>query len=1063
MKCAKCGAENREGAKFCNECAAPIEASCPKCGSRNKAGSKFCDECGTSLGSSAAASPKKRNDSSICVIDSAVAENLDGERKTVTALFADIKGSTELMEELDPEEARTIVDPALKIMIEAVRRYDGYVVQSTGDGIFVLFGAPLAREDHPQRALYAALRMQEDLRRYSAKVVSEGGTPVQARVGINTGEVVVRSLDTGQGHTEYAPIGHSTNLASRMQSAAPVGSIAVTEATRKLCEGYFTFKLLGPTVVKGVREAVNVWEVSGLGALRTRLQRAISRGLTRFVGRDRELEALRHAAEIAASGHGQVVAVMAEPGVGKSRLFHEFKLISQSDWTILEAFSISHGKASSYLPVIEVLKDYFEIESSDDDRKRRERINGKIITLDRSLEDALPFLFTLLSLNLGADPLDQMDAQIKRRRTHEALKRILLRESLDRALMLIFEDLHWIDDETQQLLKVLVDSIANARILLLVNYRPEYRHEWGNRTYYSQLRLDPLGPESADEMLSSLLGNELAFQPLRHLISEKTEGNPFFIEELVQALFEDGSLVSNGKLTLTRPLTQVRLPTTVQAVLASRIDRLAPDEKDLLQTLSVLGREFPLGLVRNVLQMPADRLEQLLSRLQLGEFIYEQPAFPEVDYFFKHALTQEVAYNSLLSGRRRLLHERAGTGMEALYADRLDDHLNELARHYERGGNAQKAVEYLQGAGQQSVSRASHAEAITQFTSALELLKTFPETPERMKKELALQLGLGSALQVIKGWSVPEVGQVFERAHQLCQRLDVSGDLVEALAGLVGFYFVSVRLPKAYELAQQLVSIAENEQNPDWLVKAHQLIGMTLAVMGEFPSAHAHLVRASSVDSSLRRSFWGAAVASWEAITLMHLGYPDRALGAGERALVLGREASDPLAYVNALNNVWWARQVHQKGEACLELAEEIFRLAVEHGFLWYAAFARLLRGQALMGLNRAEEAIREIKDALAGMGSPGQADSSICYAALVEGLFSAGHTTEGLAHVAEGLDRSSRNQDGQDIAELWRLRGELLLQQAEPDSENQAEASFRRAIEIAQHQRENGGSCARP
>jgi predicted ATPase len=412
--------------------------------------------------------------------------------------------------------------------------------------------------------------------------------------------------------------------------------------------------------------------------------------------------------------------VMAEPGVGKSRLFHEFKLICQSDWTILEAFSISHGKASSYLPVIEVLKDYFEIESSDDDRKRRERVNGKIVTLDRSLEDALPFLFTLLSLNLGADPLAQMDAQIKRRRTHEALKRILLRESLDRALMLIFEDLHWIDDETQQLLNVLVNSIANARILLLVNYRPEYRHEWGNRTYYSQLRLDPLGPESADEMLSSLLGNELAFQPLRHLISEKTEGNPFFIEELVQALFADGSLVSNGKLTLTRPLTQVRLPTTVQAVLASRIDRLAPDEKDLLQTLSVLGREFPLGLVRNVLQMPADKLEQLLSHLQLGEFIYEQPAFLEVDYFFKHALTQEVAYNSLLSGRRRLLHERAGTAMEALYADRLDDHLNELARHYERGGNAQKAVEYLQRAGQQSVSRGSHAEAITLFTSAHE-------------------------------------------------------------------------------------------------------------------------------------------------------------------------------------------------------------------------------------------------------------------------------------------------------------------------------------------------------
>jgi class 3 adenylate cyclase len=442
---------------------------------------------------------------------------IDGERKTVTALFADIKGSTELMQGLDPEEARTIVDPALRIMIEAVHRYDGYVVQSTGDGIFVLFGAPAAHEDHPQRALYAALRMQEELRRYSAKVVSEGGTPVQARIGVNTGEVVLRALETGQRHAEYAPIGHSTNLAARMQTAAPVGSIAVTEATRTLCEGYFTFKLLGPTVVKGVSEPVNVWEVTGPGLLRTRFQRAASRGLTRFVGREREIEALRHAATLARAGHGQVVAAMADPGVGKSRLFHEFKLIAQSDWEILEAFSVSHGKASSYLPVTELLKDYFEIGPGDDERKRCERVNGKIVTLDRSLEDTLPYLFTLLNLNSGDDPLAQMDAQIKRRRTHEAVKRILLRESLDRPLMLIFEDLHWIDGETQGLLNVLVDSIANARILILVNYRPEYHHEWGNRTYYSQLRLDPLGRESADEMVAALLGGEAELAPLRRL------------------------------------------------------------------------------------------------------------------------------------------------------------------------------------------------------------------------------------------------------------------------------------------------------------------------------------------------------------------------------------------------------------------------------------------------------------------------------------------------------------------------------------------------------------------
>ena len=376
MRCSKCGFDNPGGMKFCGQCTTPLVLVCPNCHFENPPGFKFCGQCTTAL---APGSPNQRSSNPPATIpetDGSAA--LDGERKRVTSRFADIKGSTELMEGLDPEDARAIVDPALKIMIEAVRRCDGYVVQSTGDGVFVLFGAPVAHEDHPQRAVCAALRMQEDLRRYSAKVVGEGGTPVQACIGVNTGEVVVRTLDTRQGHTEYAPIGHSTNLAARMQTAAPVGSIAVTEATRRLCEGYFTFKLLGPTIVKGVSEPVKVWEVTGLGSLRTRLQRAASRGLTRFIGRERELQTLRDSASLARAGHGQVVAAMAEPGVGKSRLFHEFKLISQSDWMILQAFSVSYGKVSSYLPVIELLKDYFDIGPSDDERKRRERVSGKI-------------------------------------------------------------------------------------------------------------------------------------------------------------------------------------------------------------------------------------------------------------------------------------------------------------------------------------------------------------------------------------------------------------------------------------------------------------------------------------------------------------------------------------------------------------------------------------------------------------------------------------------------------------------------------------------------------------
>ncbi len=500
MRCAKCGSDNRDGRKFCAKCGAPLARPCPQCGASNQPGEDFCGECGVAMTGPAPSAAAKPDDSPIRVTETSAPESLEGERKTVTALFADIKGSTELEQDLDPEEARAIVDPALKLMIDAVRRYDGYIVQSTGDGIFALFGAPVAHEDHPQRALYAALRMQEELKRYSARLREAGNLPIEARVGVNTGEVVVRLIATGDGHTEYTPIGHTTNLASRMQALAPTGSIAISEQTRKLVEGYFALKPLGPTKVKGVSEPVNVYEVSGLGPLRTRLQRSAGRGLSKFVGRQAEMDALKRAAEQAKAGRGQIVAAMAEAGVGKSRLIFEFKAVSQSGWMVLEAFSVSHGKASAFLPVIDLLWSYFKISSDDDERTRREKINGKVLTLDQSLEDALPYLHSLLGLSDENNQVAEVEAQTRKRRALDAIKRILLRESLNQPLIVIFEDLHWVDDESQGFLNLLADSIGTARILMLVNYRPEYSHQWNSKTYYTQLRLDPLGKESADEM-----------------------------------------------------------------------------------------------------------------------------------------------------------------------------------------------------------------------------------------------------------------------------------------------------------------------------------------------------------------------------------------------------------------------------------------------------------------------------------------------------------------------------------------------------------------------------------
>src|SRR5215469_9142545 len=426
MRCSNCGADNREGRKFCAECGEALASKCPRCGATNESAEKFCGECGAAVGTSQSATARKSNEPQIRIAETSPPENLEGERKTVTALFADIKGSMDLIEDLDPEEARAIVDPALKLMMEAVLRYGGYVAQSTGDGIFALFGAPVAHEDHPQRALLAALRMQAEVKRYADKLRVEKGVNLQVRVGANAGEVVVREIRTGEKHTEYLPIGHSTSVAARLQALATPGSIAITEQVRRLVEGYFALKPLGPARIKGVSEPLEIYEVTGLGPLRTRLQRGAAHGYTKFVGRQREMETLKHAADLAQAGHGQLVAAVAEPGVGKSRLFYEFKVKNQSSWMVLEAFSVSHGKASAYLPVIDLQNSYFCIAPEDDTRTRREKVNDKVLTLDRKLEDELPYLFGLLGLTEGDDPLAGMDAQMRRRRTHEAIKRVLL-------------------------------------------------------------------------------------------------------------------------------------------------------------------------------------------------------------------------------------------------------------------------------------------------------------------------------------------------------------------------------------------------------------------------------------------------------------------------------------------------------------------------------------------------------------------------------------------------------------------------------------------------------------
>ncbi len=756
MTCPQCAFENPPAMAFCGRCGARLACLCPSCGFANPEGFAFCGKCGARVAgvpaptlqdSPAFASPRSYTPKHLAekILTSKAA--LEGERKQVTVLFADLKGSMELLADRDPEDARKLLDPVLELMMEAVHRYEGTVNQVMGDGIMALFGAPLAHEDHPVRACYAALRMQESVNRYGDQLQRGGGSPVSIRVGLNSGEVVVRSVGSDL-HMDYTAVGQTAHLAARMEQLAKPGSVLITGETLRLAEGYVQVKPLGPVPVKGVGHPVEVYEVTGAGTVRVRLQASAARGLTKFVGRAAEIEQLAQALDRAGSGQGQIVAVVGESGVGKSRLFWEFTHSHRTQgWRVVEARALSYGKATAYLPVIDLLRAYFEIEARDDGRKIREKVTGKLLSLDRALEASLPAVLALLDVPVEDAEWLRLDPPQRRQRTLDAVKRILLRESHVEPLVVVFDDLHWIDGETQTLLDSLVESLPTARLLLLVNYRPEYQHGWGGKSYYTQLRIDPLPAESAEELLRALLGDDPALGPLTRRLIERTEGNPFFLEECVRTLVETSVLAGpQGSYRLARAPETIQVPATAQAILAARIDRLPPEHKRLLQTAAVIGKDVPWILLEAVADEPEAPLRAGLAQLQAAEFLYETRLFPDLEYTFKHALTHEVTYGSLLQDRRRTLHARIVEAIETLATGRLAEQTERLAHHAFRGEVWDKAVTHLRQAGLRSMARASYREAAGHLEQALEALRHLPESRERSEVAIDVRFELRTSL-----------------------------------------------------------------------------------------------------------------------------------------------------------------------------------------------------------------------------------------------------------------------------------------------------------------------------
>jgi class 3 adenylate cyclase/tetratricopeptide (TPR) repeat protein len=978
MKCPRCQAENPSGMRFCGQCAAPLAAVCPSCGSANPPGNRFCGQCATPLDGSKGprfATPKAYTPKHLAeqIINSKAA--LEGERKQVTVLFADLKGSMELLADRDPEEARRILDPVLELMMEAVHRYEGTVNQVMGDGIMALFGAPLAHEDHAVRACYAALRMQESVKTYAEEARRLSAAVVKIRVGLNSGEVVVRAIGSDL-HMDYTAVGQTTHLAARMEQLADPGAIVITPNTLALAEGYVEVKSLGSVPVKGLADPVWVYEVTGAGAARSRLQAAAARGLTKFVGRSAEFQHLIRVLELARGGHGQVVTIMGEPGVGKSRLVWEVTHSYHTQgWLILEAGSVSHGKSTAYLPVVDLLRRCCLIEPGDDPRRIREKVARKLLTLDPALFGWLPAVLTLFDVPTGDAAWEALDGRLRRHRTLEAVRHVLLREAQVQPLLIVVEDLHWIDAETQAILDSLVESLPTTRILLLTSYRPEYSHTWGRKTYCSQLRLDSLSSETAEELMDALLGTDAGLGELRRLLVERTEGNPLFLEESVRALVERGTLAGErGAYRLTRAIETVNVPATVESVITARIDRLPPEDKRLLQAAAVIGKDVPLTVLESLDVEPGDGLRRALSELQSAEFLYQTQLFPEAEYTFKHALTHEVAYGSLLQERRQTLHRAVLAAMERLHAEHLDEHLERLTLHAVRSESWDKAVAHGAKAAARATRRWALHGALASLELALTALGQLPRTRENLQRAIDLHVDARTCL-VQLGDVAPMLGHL-EKAGVAAEALEDDVQRARVAGQRVHTHWQMGKHRAALELAEGELVLARRASDLNAEVSAMFNLGQVRYALGEFEQAAEHLGRALdlSVDTRVRDFAAPLEVVArrWRAQSLSELGRFDEAASLAREAIAIARARNHPYALANGISA--WGIICARQGnfQAAIPLLEEGLQSSRTLGFQYFVlTIGNLLaEARAQIGLPAEAQAILDEVPAFGRGGS---------------------------------------------------------------------------------------------
>jgi class 3 adenylate cyclase/predicted ATPase len=1084
MRCPACNTDNRDDAAYCLQCGTSLVSVCPQCGRELLPEAQFCDRCGARRPALAARMEVRRDAAATEALrrlaPAAYADRLlaaggrmAGERRMVTILMADVTGSSALSRDLDPEEWLEIMDGAFEVLIAPIARYEGTVARLEGDAILAFFGAPIAHEDDPERACRAGLQIVEGAKAYARRLEQERGIRGFAvRVGIHTGLVVVGEVGTDL-RMEYTAMGQAPNLTARLESAAEPGTVLISEATHKLIAPLFETQPLAPIQAKGWDEPVPVWRVRAAREVPGKM-RGIEGLESPLVGRETELTQLRQALRRVFAGEGGIVTVVGEAGIGKSRLVTELHKQSPVDVRWVEGRCLSYGMSIAYLPWLEVLRSLAGATADQAPGTVAEALKAFVSSVCAGqFDEVYPYLAQMMSLPLD-DAIQQVLARLQgqelRARTFLAVEAAVAGTAAQQPLVLVLEDLHWADATSLALLEQLLATMEHAPLLIIAVFRPQKEHgSWRLRqtaaeehaARHTDLLLDPLTVIDSQRLVDSLLHAGALPEELTQRILAHAEGNPFYVEEILRSLLNESVIVRDPEARgwrVTREVTGITIPDTLQGVLWARMDRLQEDTKRVLQMASAIGRTFLYRLLQAMVEEEC-RLDAHLLSLQREEMIRERARLPELEYIFKHELTREAAYHGLLRKQRRLFHRQVAEALERLFPDRVEEQLGLLAYHWELAGDVQKAVDYLLRAAQRDVRQFANQEAIAHFTRGLALLDSMPPAPERDRLEFALQMGIGAPIIAAKGYGAPEVGRAWGRAWELSQQMGDPPQLWPTRSALVQYYLVRAEHQTALKMAQQMADAGERAGEALRFPFPRALLGIMYLYLGDFEPARGHLeASVARYDPEKHRSSAfvygqdvGVVYLSYLAWALWFLGYTDQALERSGQAVALAKALDHPLSLVLALCLAGRPRVFCRDAQATIELASAAAEIAGERGFVFYQAAAMGLLGWAHAAQGAVEEGEAEIRRNLAIWQATGaEFNRPQVLAWLAEALLKRRRTDEGFAVLAEALALVEKTGERLYEAEIRRLQAELLLQQGRSA---EAEAGFGQAIEVARQQ----------